>query len=98
MVLGMKTWTKSEWLAEVTRLAKDGLGIDLELDNDDPYDVLNYADDQFPEGVTPKAFFRDVFADELASQEHDELMAAEADECLAGENEVDLAPNDRNQF
>lgn len=62
-------------------------GPDLWAD-DDPYELAECGEAAFNDGDTPQAFIDDIFADDLASREHDDLMEQEA-HCQTFDDEGD---------
>lgn len=70
----------AEWKAAAQKHADDLKVVDGDQlwGDDDPYSLKEEASAAFEKGTDPKAFIEDIFADDLASKEHDEQQAAEA--------------------
>jgi hypothetical protein len=81
-VMGMCSGTFEAWKSEVqAEVAKcPDLALEPIWGDDDPYDLCEAAAAAFAAGQEPGAFIREMFADELASCEHDRLVGQEADE------------------
>lgn len=70
----------AEWKAAAQAHA-DELGVvdkDKLWEDSDPYSLKEVAEEAFSKGTDPKTFIEEIFADDLASAEHDEQQAAEA--------------------
>lgn len=70
--------TFEEWRSEVGRHAEELLGLGDALDEDDPYELFESMPGAHAAGQDPEAFVREMFADDLASLEHDELLRQES--------------------
>jgi hypothetical protein len=58
-----------------------GLGLPDDIwATDDPYDLLTVALEAYAKEQSPTAFIEEIFADDIASREHDEEMRRQAEE------------------
>lgn len=61
-----------EWKERCASVAEDLLGLDDILAEDDPYDLFLAMEEAYENEEDPESFIREIFADELASREHDD--------------------------
>jgi len=70
--------TFEEWREAVGRHARELVGLDDALAADDPYNLFESMPDAHASGQGPEEYVREMFADDLASREHDELLRQES--------------------
>jgi len=78
-----------QWKKEAEAEAENILCTGDLFDADDPYDLQAEAKAWFDSGGSPKAFIREMFAEDIASQEHDAQMVAKYSDS-ENEDEDDL--------
>lgn len=64
--------TFQAWKNECVRYSKEeGLTVDDMWDKDDPYDLVEVAQESYENGDTPADFINEIFGEDLARLEHD---------------------------
>ena len=84
--------SQEEWIEAVNKLADEMLGFEIIMEDremDDPYDLNTIVDDIDFYDVTPEAFVREHFEEDLASIDYDSYLREEAEEWEAQESTAD---------
>lgn len=71
--------TFEEWRAAVGEAAREIVGLNDVLDENDPYDLADTMEDAHDAGQTPREFLEEAFSEELASRQYDVHLQEESD-------------------
>ncbi len=70
--------TFETWKKQASKYAQERLGLTEVFDEDDPYELAASSIEAFESEQDPKAYIREIFADDFNTHENDKAMERKA--------------------